>query len=62
MNKVLKYASIIASFAALAAVIVIGIKLADNNYDIVYEGIITGISIAVLFIAAVYRIVKQHQQ
>jgi hypothetical protein len=62
MIKTLKYASVIASLAALAAVIVMGIKLADNNYDIIFESIITGASLAVLFITAIYRIVKQHQQ
>ncbi len=62
MNKAVQYASVIASAGALIAVIIAGIKLTDNNYDIVYEGIIMGICLAVLFITAVYRIYKMSKQ
>ncbi len=59
MNKVVNYSSVVASIIGIMAVIIAGIKLASNNYDIVCEGIIIGICFVVLFISAVIKISKQ---
>ena len=63
MNKVVKYGSVVASIIGIIAVVIAGIKLASNNYDIVCEGIIIGICFVVLFISAVIKIAsKQSKQ
>ena len=59
MNKAVKYGSVIAAIIGLIAVVVVGIKAASNNYDIVCDCIIIGICIVALFISAVYRVSKQ---
>lgn len=59
MNKVVNYSSIVASIIGIIGVIIAGIKLGSNNYDIVCEGIIIGICLVVLFISAVIKISKQ---
>ena len=59
MNKVIKYSCVIASVAGLAFVIAAGIKIADDNYDVINEGIAAGVCLAVLFIASVYKAAKQ---
>ena len=59
MNKVVNYSSVVASIIGIIGVIIAGIKLGSNNYDIVCEGIIIGICFVVLFICAVIKISKQ---
>ena len=59
MNKVVNYSSIVASIIGIIGVIIAGIKLGSNNYDIVCEGIMIGICFVVLFISAVIKISKQ---
>ncbi len=61
MRKVLNYVSVVASIIGIIAVIIVGIKLAGNNYDIVLEGIIIGICLVVLFISAIVKISKHHK-
>ena len=61
MLKAMNYSSIVASIIGILAVITIGIKLSDNNYDIEYEGIIIGTCIIVMFISAVVKISKKSE-
>ncbi len=59
MRKVINYGSVAASVIGIIAVILAGIKLSGNHYNVVCEGIIAGICLVVLFISAVMRIAKQ---
>lgn len=59
MNKVVKYSSVVASIIGIIAVVIVGIKLSSNNYDIACESIIIGICLVALFISAVIKASKQ---
>ncbi len=61
MGKILNYCSAAAAVIGIIALIVAGLKIAGNHYDIVCQGIIIGICFVVLLISAVYKIVKQNK-
>lgn len=61
MKKLCLYGSVIASVIGLITVAMAGLKLANNNYDVVSEGIVIGICLAVLLTIAVYRIVQHNE-
>ena len=59
MKNAIKYASLIASAIAIITVVVLGIKIANNNYNVLTEAWIVGICLAALFACAVYNIAKK---
>jgi hypothetical protein len=61
MKKAVKYASLIASAAGIAAVTAMGLKIAANDYEIIAECLIVGICLIVLFACAVYTIAKKDE-
>lgn len=58
MENAVKYISLTASVIAVISVITIGLKVSDNDYDIISECRIAGICLMILFICAVCNTIQ----
>ena len=61
LKNMVKYLWLIASATVLVTVMIAGFKLACSNYNIISEGWILAVSVAVLFFCAIYNI-SQHRE
>ena len=62
MEKIIKYVTIIASVVAIVATISSGLKLLYNNYEILVEVWIIAVSNLILFVCAIYNVIKNRKQ
>ena len=61
MKNVINYTSLIVSVVAIIMFIVLGIKIAHNNYNVIAEALVVGICLVGLFVCAVYNIAKKRK-
>jgi len=61
MEKIIKYVTIIASVVAIVATISSGLKLLYNNYEILVEVWIIAVSNLILFVCAIYNVIKNRK-
>jgi len=61
MEKIIKYVTIIPSVVAIVATISSGLKLLYNNYEILVEVRIIAVSNLILFVCAIYNVIKNRK-
>ena len=62
MEKIIKYVTMIPSVVAIVATISSGLKLLYNNYEILVEVWIIAVSNLILFVCAIYNVIKNRKQ